>query len=198
MNKGRCGAIEALTGFAVFSVERSTPLCKKYLSRLECHQLSRHRNNHADNAYYLPATTILSKRMKTHTRVSWLRRPARHDGDRAPNRRHRVVVGARSARCPQAELLWRRGAGHDALQHARHRQRHAATDRESRKDLRLSETAYGRCGIQRQEPVSQARHRAHAGRPEGRRPVGVSSRHDRRRLYVGLCALPVFRRRVAR
>ena len=84
---------------------------------------------HADNAYYLPAATITTKRMKTNTVSNTAFRGfGGPQGMMVAERAIDEIAWAlkrRSARCPQAQSLSRRPRRH-ALRHVRRGQHPAA------------------------------------------------------------------------
>ncbi len=121
---------------------------------------------HADNAYYLPAATITTKRMKTNTVSNTAFRG--FGGPQGMMVAERAIdeiawaLGHRSARRAQAQSLWRRPR-RDALRHAGRGQHPARADRALRGDVRLSRAAARDRGVQRGQRDAQARPCADAG-----------------------------------
>ena len=121
---------------------------------------------HADNAYYLPATRIVTKRAKTHTVSNTAFRgfggPQGMIGGRADDGRHRLDARPRSARRAQAQSL-RRGPRSHALRHAGRGQHLARDDRDAGAHVGLPRAPPRARGVQCAKRLPQAGPRADAG-----------------------------------
>ena len=95
-------------------------------------------------------------------RLSRFRRPAGHDRHRAGHGRHRARARHRSARRAQGEPAPRRLRPHTLWTSGRGLRDAIGDDRGARAVERLSRAARPHRGLQRDEPLPQARHRADA------------------------------------